>query len=309
LTAKAGSNEILNTPSVSSQSLYRLHVGNSHFKDSLQVSILLSHLAPHLDTLKWLDVRGPRSNTLNMNADGWHKVSEYLPHLQAIRLAEKRMSAVEIVAPPEMSEKSVDATVLSIDTGVQVQVETTECSVQFSPILVHQGMSAVPGLNHASVDARPTFSEAGVLVIPAMLENSIGSSVVGRAVGSLTNAASKSLEAIIETVVPKETPENQTEPAPKTSLPMRVVRAYVYFFTLPIRFLLCSAKPVEDEKATVEETQPSSQTSEKSPVASSSTSQPAGDNVAKDVETSEKAVGGEPEPTVHIARAVPIAAF
>jgi hypothetical protein len=157
-----------------------------------------------------------------MNAEGWHKVSEYLPHLQAIRLAEKRMSAVEIVAPPEMLEKSVDATVLSIDTGVQVQVETTECSVQFSPILVHQGMSAVPGLNDVSVDARPTFQEAGVLVIPAPLENSIGSSVVGRAVGSSTNAASKSLEAIIKTVAPKETPENQTEPALETSLLMRV---------------------------------------------------------------------------------------
>jgi hypothetical protein len=78
-------------------------------------------------------------------------------------------------------------------------------SVVSSPILVHHGMSAVPGLNDASANARPTFSEAGVLVIPAPLENSIGSSVVGRAVGSLTNAASKSLEAIIETVAPRRT--------------------------------------------------------------------------------------------------------
>ena len=40
-----------------------------------------------------------------------------------------------------------------------------------------------------SVDTRPIFSEAGVLVIPTLLEKSIGASVVGRAVGSLTNAA------------------------------------------------------------------------------------------------------------------------
>lgn len=307
MTAKAGSNEILNTRSVSSQSLYRLHVGHSHLKDALQVSILLSHLAPHIDNLKWLNERGPRSNTLNMNADGWHKVCEYLPHLQAVRLAEQRMSAVEIVAPPQMSEKSVDATVLSIDTGVQALVETTECSVQFSPVLVDQGISAVPGLNDASIDARPTFSDVGVLVIPTLLESSVGSTAVGRAVGSLTNAASKSLEVIMESVVPKETPENQTEPAPEASFPMRIVRAYVYFFTLPIRFLLCSAKPAEDGAPT--DATLSTSTSEKSPMASSPTSQAAGDKTTNDVETSEKAVGDEPEPTIHLARAVPVTAF
>lgn len=311
MTAKAGSDEILNTRTVSSRSLYRLHVGHSHLKDSLKVSILLSHLAPNLDNLKWLNERGPRSNTLNMNADGWHKVCEYLPHLQAIRLAEKRMSMVEVVAPPQMSEKSVDATVLSVDTSVQATVETTECSVQFSPVLVDQGISAIPGVNEVSIDARPTFSDVGVLVIPTLLDKSIGASVVGRAVGSLTNVASKSLEAIIETVVPKEAPANPTESEPKVSLPVRVVRAYVYYVTLPIRFLLCSAKPVEDERAPTEEAEtPSSDvTSEKSPVASSSKSQPTGDKTTNDVETSEKAVGGEPEPAAHIARAVPVTAF
>lgn len=306
MTAKAGSDEVLNTRSVSSESLYRLHVGHSHLKDSLQVSILLSHLAPHIDTLKWLNERGPRSNTLNMNADGWHKVSEYLPHLQAIRLAEKRMSVVEVVAPPQMSEKSIDATVLSIDTGVQAIVETTECSVQFSPALVDQGISAIPGVNEVSIDARPSFSEAGVLAIPILLEKSIGSTVVGRAVGSLTNVASRSLEALIETVTPKETPASQAEPAPKPSFPIRVVRAYVYFVTLPIRFLLCSAKPVEEESP---EAIASNTTSEKSPVASSPTSRPAGEKTTNDVEKSEKAVGDEQEPTVHLSRAVPVAAF
>ena len=307
MTARAGGEEILNTRNVSSQSLYRLHVGHSHLKDSLQVSILLSHLAPYIDNLKWLNERGPRSNTLNMSADGWHKVCEYLPHLQAVRLAEKRMSAVEIPAPPQMSEMSVDATVLTIDTGVQAIVETTECSVQFSPVLVDQGISAVPGVNEVSIDARPIFSEAGVLAIPVLLEKSIGATAVGRAVGSLTNVASKSLEALIETVTPKETPANETEPAAKVSFPIRVARAYVYFVTLPIRFLLCSAKPVEDEVPT-DATPLSNITSEKSPVASSSTSQPTGDKTTNDVETSEKAVGGESEPTVHIARAVPVTA-
>ena len=244
-----------------------------------------------------------------MNADGWHKVCEYLPHLQAIRLAEKRMSAVEVVALPQMSEKSVDATVLSVDTGVQAVVETTECYVQFSPTMVDQEISAIPGVNEASVDARPSFAEAGVLVVPALLEKSVGTTVVGRAVGSLTNVASKSLEAIIETVAPKEIPTPQSDSTPQASFPIRVVRAYVYFFTFPIRFLLCSSKPLEDEKAPTEEPPSSNATDEKSPVASSSTAQPTGEEKTKDVETSEKAVGNEPEPTVHLGRAVPVTAF
>jgi len=278
-------------------------------KDSLQVAILLSHLAPHIDNLKWLNERGPRSNTLNMNADGWHKVCEYLPHLQAIRVAEKRMSAVEIVVPPQMSEKSVDATTLSIDTGVQAVVQTTECSVQFSPILVHQEISAVPGVSEMSIDARPIFSEAGVLAIPTLLEKSIGASVVGKAVGSLADAASKSLESIIGAVAQNETSADQTEPAPRVSLPMRMVRAYVYFVTFPIRLLLCSANPVEDEKVNVEEDPSSNNTSEKSPVASSPTTRPTGDKMTNNAETSEKAVGGEAEANVHLSRAVPVAAF
>jgi hypothetical protein len=302
LAAKAGSDEILKNPNVSSGSLYRLHVGHSHLKDSLQVSILLSHLAPHLDHLKWLNERGPRSNTLNMSADGWHKVYEYLPHLQAIRLAEKRMSAVEVVAPLQMSEKSVDATVLSVDTGVQAIVETTDCSVQFSPTVVNQGISAVPGVKEVSVDARPTISEAGVLVIPTLLEKSVGVSMVGRAVGSLTNVAS----VVIEKVTPKETPADQTEPAPRTLLPVRLM---MYLLMFPFRFLLCSARPAEDEKIPAEETPSTNAVSEESPAASSSTTRPAGDKTTNDVETSEKAVGDEPEPTVHLSRAVPVTAF
>ena len=242
-----------------------------------------------------------------MNADGWHRVCEYLPHLQAVRLAEQRMSVVEIVAPPQMSEKSIDATVLSIDAGVQALVETMECSVQFSPILVDQEISAVPRVNEVSVDARPTFSEAGVLVIPTLLDKSIGSNVVERAVGSLTNAASRSLEALIETVAPKETPADETEPASKPSFPVRVVRAYVYFFTLPIRFLLCSAKPAEEEKVPTEAIPSSNTTSEKSPMAS--TSQATGAKTTNDVETTEKAVGGEPESAVHLARGIPFPTF
>jgi len=136
-----------------------------------------------------------------MDADGCHKVCEYLPLLKAIQLAG---SAVEIVVPPQMSEKNVDATALSIDTGIQAVVETTEYFVQFSPILVDQ--ETCYSVIEVSIDARPIFSEAGVLVIPTLLEKSIGASVVGRAVGSLTKVVLK-------------TPSNNTEKPPAASSP------------------------------------------------------------------------------------------
>ena len=70
-----------------------------------------------------------------------------------------------------MSEKSVEAAVLSIDVGVQALVSITECSVQFSPVLVDDQVSVTPHMNKVSVDARPTFSDAGVLAIPNLLES------------------------------------------------------------------------------------------------------------------------------------------
>ena len=105
------------------------------------------------------------------------------------------------------------------------------------------GPSGVPGVHEVSIGARPPFVEAGVLAIPTLLEKSAGCTVVGRAAGSLASAASKSLEAIIEAAAPEETPDMQTGPTPKELLPIRTVKAYIYLFTFPIRFLFCSAKP------------------------------------------------------------------
>jgi len=121
----------------------------------------------------------------------------------------------------------------------------------------------------------------------------------------LTNVASKSLEAIMETVAPKETLADQTGPTPKPSFPVRVMKAYMYFFMLPIRLFLCPAEPLEDDVST-EATPPFNDSSEKTPVAQSSTSQPVGDKAKNDVGTLEEVVGNEP---VHPTRAVPVAAF
>jgi len=62
------------------------------------VTILPSHLALHINNPEWLNECRPSTIALDVNADRCHKVCEYLPHLQAIRLAERWMSATEIVA-------------------------------------------------------------------------------------------------------------------------------------------------------------------------------------------------------------------
>ena len=133
-----------------------------------------------------------------------------------------------------------------------------------------------------SVDARPSFSEAGVLAIPTFLEKSIGRSVVGRAVGSLTDLASRSLELIMEAATPKRPPANQTEPEPKGSFPIRVVRVYAYLL-LPIWFLLCSTKPLEEDKVPTDEVPSSKTIIEKLPITPGSITQPAGERKTKDV--------------------------
>jgi hypothetical protein len=86
------------------------------------------------------------------------------------------------------------------------------------------------------------------------------------------------------------------------------VRAYVYYFTFPIRCPLFSAKPVEDEKVGLEEIPSSNATSGKSSVAWSSTARPTGEKTAE-VGTSDKVIDGEPEPTIHLSRAVPVSVF
>ena len=167
-----------------------------------------------------------------------------------------------------MLEKSADATVTSIDAGVQALVTVTESSVQFSPDMVDQEISAIPGVVEASVDARPSSTEAGIQAIPTLLEKSVEAAVeapvVNKVEGPSTDATPKSPEAITETAAPKETPaSNHTESPPKTPSRPRAVGGSRRFFTLPIRFLLCSAKPVEDENIPAENTPPSNATNGK----------------------------------------------
>lgn len=71
INARRGSSEVLSSQTASSDSLLRLHVGHSWITDPLHVTILLSHLCPRLETLKWFHEKNRPCvlalNTTNIN--------------------------------------------------------------------------------------------------------------------------------------------------------------------------------------------------------------------------------------------------
>ncbi|KAJ7751234.1 hypothetical protein DFH07DRAFT_1032735 [Mycena maculata] len=173
INAKGGSAE----GSASSKSLNWLHVGHSWVTDTLQVAILLSHLAPHLETIKWFTERN-RPGFVEANARSWQKVSDILPHLQNLRLTERRAVApqkevvveyVHVVAPrPMVSDKAIDATVVVVNRAVEVKPSTAESSVQAFPSTNNRDREtqASPACVSIAIDAAPRTVETEVDATP-----------------------------------------------------------------------------------------------------------------------------------------------
>jgi hypothetical protein len=157
IDAKQGSEEVFASSFTPSRSLLRLHVGHSWVKDPVQVTVLLSHLAPYLEILKWFNERN-RPGFVEANCRGWERVNELLPHVQSVRLMERERalatSAIIHIRPPT-SDKSVDATVLGVDQGVSAILQTREVSTQSTLHTVDQMVEAKPSVSFAAVDARP----------------------------------------------------------------------------------------------------------------------------------------------------------
>ena len=136
LNAKGGSEEILHSRQASSRSLLRLGVGHSWVSDPLHVTILLSHLAPYLESLKAFHEKN-RPGYVEAHARTWNTVMEYLPHLQDMRLIERKYVPQPIESPQRvLSDKSVDATMVIAEE----QVATAESSTQSSPVFVTQNL-------------------------------------------------------------------------------------------------------------------------------------------------------------------------
>jgi len=112
--------------------------------------------------------------------------------------------------PPRVSEKGVDATVVTASNGVQALPETTECFVQFSPILVEREIEAVVATTEMSINATPSLVDIDISAMPVMFEASVDArpSTVSRAVGVLVSTASKCVGAAMEPLTFAEGSQN-----------------------------------------------------------------------------------------------------
>ena len=160
--AKKGSADILSSRQTSSKALLRLHVGHSWIDDPLQVAILLSHLAPCLETLKFFQENN-RPGFIEAHARNWQNVTELLPHFQRVRVFERQLfSPVVHIHPvrPETSEKSVDAVCMTIEQEVQVVPDFSHASVQVSTALLDQAVQTESTYHSISIDATTLIPES-----------------------------------------------------------------------------------------------------------------------------------------------------
>lgn len=205
VNAKKGTDEVLSSRETSSASLLRLHVGHSWVGDTLHVTILLSHLAPHLETLKWFHEKN-RPGYVEANARGWERVADALPHLQNVRLSERLFATraideVESQVPQlEFSEKGIDAAVATTEREIQVRPAVTETAVQFSPILINRMVDAEPRMCSVSIGAIPETVNSAIQVLPTTVDQSVEAvvSTLESAVDATVPTFSKSVEALVE---------------------------------------------------------------------------------------------------------------
>ncbi|KAF9076086.1 hypothetical protein BDP27DRAFT_1210936 [Rhodocollybia butyracea] len=184
VNARRASPSVLDSAAVSSKSLRRLHVGHSWINDSLHVTILLSHLAPHLDSLKWFHDKN-RPGFVETHARGWEKASETLPHIQNIRISERRTAlaavpipVVELTPPPQKvdtTDKGIMAVASFVHQAVMAKPHTTDSGIQIrGPKMVHESVQVHPRLVSVSIDSVPRITEVGVSAIVSASDKSVG---------------------------------------------------------------------------------------------------------------------------------------
>ncbi|EMD41951.1 hypothetical protein CERSUDRAFT_42012 [Gelatoporia subvermispora B] len=236
---------------VSSRSLLRLQVGHSWIRDPFQVAILISHLAPWLENLKWFHEKN-RVGVVEANALAWQKALEYLPHIQNIRLMERGRappSPIITVTPPppppprpETSEKEVDATVQTTEHEVWARPELVEDSVQVSVEVADFSVQMSPETAEVEIDAEPVFVDEAVDALPQMVDHSVD------AHPETVEKATDSRSAGQEEPVANGHVDHDKSPEISASMPLpflsgaghlmsftvRVVR----FYTSPLRYML-----------------------------------------------------------------------
>ncbi|KAH8099394.1 hypothetical protein BXZ70DRAFT_1000914 [Cristinia sonorae] len=243
LNALEGRPEVFRTREVCSRSLQRLSVGHSWIQDPLKAAILLSHLAPYLEGIKWFS-QTTRAGTVGADAAAWQKVSDLLPHLQAIRLMERSMLSLR--APPVTAEVMIDATPATVSRGVTAAPKYVDQTVEVFPTLVDAEVEAVPHTTSIAIDATPEMVEEEISAIP---------STVDFAVEAVPETTDESIEAIPvpeEPEIPPVSVSTSYYIPPVISayiptvndvvtLPIRAVKIYTYYLSFPLRYVLSFA--------------------------------------------------------------------
>lgn len=175
IDAYKGSAESLASLEVTSRSLLRLHVGHSAINDPLHTAIFLSHLAPHLEILKWFHEKN-RPGFVEAHALGWQKVSDWLPHLQDVRLMERARVAAAKKPKVATKDQSLDATDKRtyVNKFAHVRPKTSERAIQSTPSLVDRMTQVKPDLLSVFVDATPRCVETQVDATPQVCHKSVG---------------------------------------------------------------------------------------------------------------------------------------
>ncbi|KAF8167714.1 hypothetical protein B0H34DRAFT_646480 [Crassisporium funariophilum] len=221
--AAQGTSTLLKSQFVSSPSLLRFHVGYSWCNDPLQISIMLSHLMPRVEALKWFQEK----NRVGFNeafAKNWQTVSETLPHLQLIRSTEKSFLRLPEPLKPATFEKGVDATTSTISRGVLATIQAVDASVQSSPIMVSREVDAQPETSSASVDATPSVEEVGVEAIPLTLSTAVDDAIVRQSSQNGT--------------VPSSPIKAESSPSRRPYATIYLVSSLLSFFSFAYRFTL-----------------------------------------------------------------------
>lgn len=228
----------------SSRALLKLNVGHSWVRDPLQTAILISHIAPHLEILRWFTPTG-RSGVVEQHAVAWQKVQDYLPAIQKMRLIERSlMPKPVVIVPPKKKDKEVDATVCTSSVGVSaVPVYFDQPMQAEPPEMVDVEVEVVPAFASVEIDATPAFCDEGVDAMPELMEEAIQADDPPEEELEVERAESITSES--STATHSSLPPILTAFVPSiggiTSLPLRAVRAYTYYISLPFRYVFSFA--------------------------------------------------------------------
>ncbi|KAK7468686.1 proteasome regulatory particle subunit [Stygiomarasmius scandens] len=241
VNARQASPEVLAQKSASSESLRRLHVGHSWIHDFIHVTILLSHLAPRLDSLKWFHEKN-RPGFIETHARGWEKVQDALPHLQSVRLMERErvqqpVMVVKHIPPPAVptAEVGVQASVMKINQGVLVRPQTTERAVEAIMKVANQAVQVRPDMHSVFVHAKPNTAEASVGASVSVGDKSVSAhpELVSKSVDAPANVTNS-----VEASLPASKPNGENQTVVHSPFQSFVIPSFFGLFSLVYRIFI-----------------------------------------------------------------------